>query len=119
MQIKPNTQHHFDGAIRPKSVEVYYEDGVPFLRYVGRTYLNNKEVQISIPKVGLQFENITFESEEHVNIDVMGKEHLIYYRQQIFVSGDDNAAYTILPVEMTAEEIGKLLGYPVVIKEQK
>ena len=116
MVIKPNSKHRFGGSIRPESAEVYYEDGVPYLKYVGKTYVNNNEVRISIPKISLHFENVSIESKEETYRDMAGKDCTIYYRQQCYVAGQDKSEYTILPVELTLDEIGNAFGYPVVIK---
>ena len=47
----------------PTDVNIFYEDGVPFLKYTGTTYIDGRKVEVSIPKMDLCLREINTHSE--------------------------------------------------------
>ena len=46
------------GTVIPKNINVYYEDGIPYINYVGTTYVDGRKAEISIPKMDLNLVEI-------------------------------------------------------------
>ena len=46
------------GNVIPKDVSIFYEDGVPFIKYRGTTYVDGRKVEVSIPKMDLYLREI-------------------------------------------------------------
>lgn len=51
------------GNITPTDVSIFNEDGVPFLKYTGTTYIGGRKVEVSIPKMDLCLREINTHSE--------------------------------------------------------
>ena len=102
-------------SIKPVSVIIYYENGEPYLNYVGETRLTNGyHVQVEIPKLSLELNKVDSVWEERS--EYIGK--ILYlngYMQEMFVGNDNKTRMNIIPLErdMTKEELEKELGYKI------
>ena len=46
------------GNVIPKDIKVFYEDGKPYIYYVGIGYVDGRKAEITIPKMGLYLRDI-------------------------------------------------------------
>jgi len=60
--IQYETELKIYGTIKPVDVRVYFEDGIPYMEYVGVAESNFGTVRIIIPKLSLVIESIDSES---------------------------------------------------------
>ena len=108
--------------ITPKDASIFYEDGVPYLKYVGTAMLDNGVlVEIELPKMDLKFKNITTKKEEiwhDDKIGLTGLRYLISATQNIYADRDD-ISVNIRPVKrrVSLEQLEKELGYKIILIE--
>ena len=105
-------------SITPVSIEVFYEDQRPYIKYIGITELNNgMKVQVEIPKMDLVLNEINREEEVYEKGEWNNKlcERLVV-SQNIYVKHDQWC--NIVPLERicTKKELEKELGYKLNIK---
>lgn len=87
----------------PTDVSIYYEDGKPYIKYVGVAETNyGIKYRIEIPKMGLDINNLTLESE----LDGRGS-----YKQFLYIVNECYFSMTPLERTYTKEELKKELGY--------
>lgn len=99
--------------IKPISVEVFYEDGVPYIKYIGTTKLDTGLViQIEIPKMDLVLNGVEVESEE-----CYSKSARITVSQNIYTKSGHWCKFTPLARTCTKKDLEKELGYKLNIKE--
>lgn len=110
--IKSDWNHRITGAITPKSASIFYEDGIPYLTMIGKTTINDKDAEICFPKIGLSFDRL----ESRCDYTAVGGIE-IEYAQTLYIKNSEYLHYTVLPKEMTTEDIERELGYPVIIKD--
>ena len=108
---EPDVTYTFDN-ITPTDVKVYIEDGVPYLDYKGIIKSGKQDVEIHIPKMGLNFRGVECGSDRFNNGYI-----LTSLRHQCFAINEPERPYMytlkILEREMTKKEIEKELGYKV------
>ena len=121
MKLEQKTRQQLDGPIVPKEAVVFYEEGVPYLRYVGTTSINGRRAEIRIPKLSLQFDQMNATSDEEDIYDpVRGKKiGTASYAQRLYIQDSRYLEFEVLPQEVTLDDLEKMLGYPVIIKEKK
>ena len=110
--LKPNCNHRITGAIIPKSAAIFYEEGTPYFTMTGKTTINDKDAEIYFPKIGLAFDRLESRC-DHTTAGGME----IEYAQALYIKNSEYLRYTILPKEMTTEDIERELGYPIIIKD--
>ena len=102
-------------SIKPVSVSIYYENGVPYLNYVGETRLTNGyHVHVEIPKMSLELNKVDSVWED--KSEYIGKRlYLKGYMQEMFAGNDNKTRMNIIPLErdMTKEDLEKELGYKI------
>ena len=100
--------------IIPKDASIFYEDGVPYLKYVGTAMMDNGVVvEVELPKMDLKFKNITTKREVLWNDgERLGSRYLINATQNIYVDHND-VWVNIRPVKrrVSLEQLEKELGY--------
>ena len=111
---KYENKNKIDSPIIPVSAEIFYEDGVPYMKYKGTTYMNNGvKVQIDIPKMSLKLSAIedTTEVGYHSNFDCRHRVVSSFKRE--FFATQDDIAYTITTLSRTCSkaDLEKELGY--------
>lgn len=104
--------------ITPKDASIFYEDGIPYLKYVGTAMLDNGTVvEVELPKMDLKFKNITTEKEEMWHDDNsgrMGSRHLVSMTQNIYADRDDVwVNIRTVKREVSLEQLEKELGYKI------
>ena len=121
MKLEQKPRQQLDGPIVPKEAVVFYEEGAPYLRYVGTTSINGQRAEIRIPKLSLQFDQMEATSyEEDVYDSIRGKKvGTSSYAQRLYIQDSRYLEFEVLPQEVTLDELEKMLGHPVVIKETK
>lgn len=121
MKLEQKPRQQLGGPIVPKEVVVFYEEGVPYLRYTGTTSINGHRAEIRIPKLSLQFDQMNATSyEEDIYDSVCGKKvGTSSYAQRLYIQDSRYLEFEILPQEVTLDELEKMLEHPVVIKEKK
>lgn len=102
-------------AIKPVSVSIYYENGVPYLNYVGEIKLTNGyHVQVEIPKMSLELNRI--ESTWEDRSEYIGKRlYLKGYMQEMLAGNDNETRMNIKLLErtITKADLEKELGYKI------
>lgn len=99
--------------IKPTSVEVFYEDGVPYIKYIGRTELDNGlVVEVEIPKMDLVLNEVKVKSEDYYN-----KSTRITVSQNIYTKSEHWCKFKPLARTCTKKELEKELGYKLNITE--
>ena len=104
--------------VRPTNVSIFYEDGLPFIKYIGTAYLKNGlKVQIEIPKMDLTLSNVTSVRDTEFKDLGGGIKIPVNYHQQMYVVKDN--WFTVRPIEreVSKEELEKELGYKLKFKE--
>lgn len=97
-------------GIKPKDVKIFYEDGVPYLDYVGTASCDNGfKVQVKIPKMSLKLENITIDTETINEIHKFGIS--IHTEKRIYSVDEQYAIIEPIEREVTKEDLEKELGY--------
>ena len=99
--------------IKPTSVEVFYEDGVPYIKYIGRTELDNGlVVQVEIPKMDLILKEVVSEYDSKYSDKAK-----IIASQNIYVKSEHWCKFKPLARTCTKKDLEKELGYKLNIKE--
>jgi len=99
---------------------IFYEEGTPYIDYIGTTFINGHKAQIHFPKLGLVFDDMQALANEEWACDAAGnKLTKIGYGQRLYALDSRYFDYELLPQPVTLDELEKMLGFPVVIKEQK
>ena len=101
----------------PVSVEVFYEDKRPYIKYVGTTELDNgMKIQIEIPKMDLVLKELVREEETYEAIWHNQPYKKVTVSQNIYVKHDQ--LFNIVPIERTCtkKDLEKELGYKLNIK---
>lgn len=121
MKLEQKPWQQLDGPIVPKEAVVFYEEGVPYLRYAGTTSINGQRAEIRIPKLSLQFDQMDATSyEENICDSIRGnKVGTSSYAQRLHIQDSRYLEFEVLPQEVTLDDLEKMLGYPVIIKEKK
>ena len=71
-------ENRIETDVTPVSAEIFYEDGVPYMKYKGTTYMNNGvKVQIDIPKMSLKLSAIEDTTEVGYHTNFNGKHRVI------------------------------------------
>jgi len=93
--------------ITPTSVEVFYEDGRPYIKYTGTTVTDyGLTIQVEIPKMDLVLKEVTCECEDYYS----GKARIVS-SQNIYVKHDQWCKITPLRRTCSKEDLEKELGY--------
>ena len=71
----------------PTDVNIFYEDGVPFLKYTGTTYIDGRKVEVSIPKMDLCLREINTHSEVKYE-ENNGITYPVTCRQNVYIVKD-------------------------------
>lgn len=105
--------------ITPVSIEVFYENQRPYIKYIGTTKLSNGiKVQVEIPKMDLVLNEINREEEVYEKREWNNKLcERVVVSQNIYVKHDQWC--NIVPIERTCtkKDLEKELGYKLNIKE--
>ena len=110
--------------ITPKYASIFYEDGVPYLKYIGTAMLDNGTVvEAEFPKMDLKFKNITTEKEEMWHDDNSGRigsRYLVSMTQNIYADRD-NIWVNIRAVkrEVSLKQLEKELGYKIELTDMR
>ena len=75
------------GNVIPTDVSIFYEDGVPFLKYTGTTYVDGRKVEVSIPKMDLYLREINTHSEVKYE-EEKGITYSVTCRQNVYIVKD-------------------------------
>lgn len=100
--------------ITAKDVDIFYENGAPYLHYVGIAFMNNGvEVEVEIPKMDLVLKDINIKREDRYHDDGRTR-FLLSAKQNIYVNHDD-VWVNIRPVKrrVSLEQLEKELGYKI------
>lgn len=100
--------------ITPVDVKIYYEDGKPYLDYIGNTETAYGKLKIHIPKIGLDFSHI----EDIMPTESRGMLKLFGLHRDIYAVDNTFYEVEILERNMTKNQIEKELGYKINIKDQ-
>lgn len=104
-------------SLTSTDVKIYTEDGTPYLDYTGTCYMNDGcKYKIHLPKVGLQFTQVTQE-EDSEHFDCCGYKHKILLDFRILVTDGLYYTYEILEREVSKKQLENELGYKLNIKE--
>ena len=98
--------------IKPVSAEIFYEDGVPYMKYKGTTYMDNGlKVMIDIPKMSLALSEIVCATEAEYHTSAIDKVMTSYKRE--FFASTEGIAYKITPISRKCSKVDleKELGY--------
>lgn len=100
--------------VTPVSAEIFYEDGVPYMKYKGTTYISNgTKVMVDIPKMSLALDTIedTTEIDYHTNFN--DRHRVVSSFKRKFFATQDGIAYTIKTLSRTCSksDLEKELGY--------
>ena len=107
---------HIESSLIPTDVKIYTEDGTPYLDYTGTCYMSDGcKCKIHIPKIGLNFSQVTQEKEEEY--DYFGYKKKVLMNFNVFVSDDKFWEFEILEREVSKKQLEKELGYKLNIKE--
>jgi len=119
--VKCDPIKKFTGPILPTEATIYYEDGVPFINYFGEVAINGHKAKIHFPKIGLAFDQVQAQVDQDYACDPKSGQRLIVleYAQRWYSKDCRYFEYELLPQEVTLDELEKMLGYPVIIKEAK
>lgn len=105
-------------GVEPKDVKIFYEDGVPYLNYVGTSVCDNGfKVRVIIPKMSLKLENITINTEIINKIYKKGLEIPIHTEKRIYSVDEQYAIIEPIEREVTKEDLEKELGYKLNIAD--
>ena len=120
MFVKFDSTKRITGPIHPVAAAIFYEEGTPYIDYIGTTFINGHKAQIHFPKLGLVFDDMQALANEEWACDAAGnKLTKIGYGQRLYALDSRYFDYELLPQPVTLDELEKMLGFPVVIKEQK
>lgn len=120
MFIKSDSAKRITGPIHPVAVTVFDEDGTPYIDYVGTTFINGHKAKIHFPKLGLVFDEMRALTNEEWACDAAGNKLIKWeYGQRLYTLDSRYFEYELLPQEVTLDDLEKMLGYPVIIKEPK
>lgn len=105
--------------IIPTSINIFYEDGIPYIKYIGTTYLDNgTKVEVEFPKMDLCLRNITqetnYEYQERKGIRIP-----IKYERNIFTVEDNWMYVRTLERKVSKEQLEKELGYKLIFEENE
>lgn len=105
--------------ITPKYASIFYEDGVPYLKYVGTAMLDNGiVVEAEFPKMDLKFKNITTKKEEMWHDDGRHPRFLVSATQNIYADRDDIwVNIRTVKREVSLKQLEKELGYKIELTE--
>lgn len=100
--------------ILPVSAEIFYEDGTPYIKYVGKTISDDgTEYKVEIDKLSLVINGLEGYSETLFNGRVS-----IPIKRQFFANTNDVAFKLILiKRKCTIADLEKELGYKIELKE--
>ena len=120
MFVKCYQHKKLSGPITPTDVAIYYEDGIPYINYVGTVSIDGHKAKIHLPKLGLTFDQVQVQSDEDYACDPQSGARLITleYAQRWYAKDGRYFEYELLPQEVTLSELEQRLGYPVIIKEE-
>ena len=109
----------FDGDehIKAKQINVFIEDGVPYLRYIGTFYNGNNEYEITFPKMSIDITAIIDNNDIMLNADGFP---VSKFRRELYVV--ENGSYFTVQCKkkkMTKKEIEKELGYEIQIVDEE
>ena len=121
MYVKCNSNKQFSGPIIPTEVSLFYEDGMPYLKYTGTTLVAGRKAKIHFHKIGLAFDQMESICDRDYAVDSISGARLLTldYAQRLYAKDSQYFDYEFIPQEVTLDELEKMLGYPVVIKESK
>lgn len=102
------------GKVTPVSAEIFYEDGIPYMKYKGTTDTNyGTKVMVEIPKMSLALDMIedTTEIDYHTNSN--GKHRVVSSFKREFFATQEGVAYTVTTLSRTCSkaDLEKELGY--------
>lgn len=98
--------HKIVTPVTPTDIKVFYEDGKPYLYYTGVCTLDyGMKVQVCIPKMDLQLNNVKI-TRESVGAQILSS------KMQV-TTGTEGHLFTLKPLErtVTKTELEKELGY--------
>lgn len=75
------------GNIIPTDVSIFYEGGVPFLKYTGTTYIGGRKAEVFIPKMDLCLREIN----THLEVKYEENNDITYpvtCRQNVYIVND-------------------------------
>ena len=101
-----------ESPVKPVSAEIFYEDGVPYMKYKGTTYMNNGlKVMIDIPKMSLTLSEIVCATETEYHTSAVDRVMTSYKRE--FFANTEGIAFTITPISRKCRkaDLEKELGY--------
>ena len=113
-------ENKIESDVMPVSAEIFYEDGVPYMKYKGTTYMSNGvKVQIDIPKMSLKLSAIKDRTEVDYQTNFNGKHRVISSFKREFFATQDDIAYTIKTLSRTCSkaDLEKELGYKLNLTE--
>lgn len=102
--------------IVPTDVNIYIEDNVPYLDYVGECVLSDgTKYKIHFPKINLKISS--FKQDMYDEYDFYHGIRRIKPSFNVLVSNDRYVEYEVIEREVTKEQLEKELGYKINIKE--
>ena len=120
MFVQFDSTKRITGPIHPVAAAIFYEDGTPYIDYVGTTFINGHKAKIHFPKLGLVFDEMKAITNEEYACDAAGVKLIkLEYGQRLYALDSRYFEYELLPQEVTLDDLEKMLGYPVIIKENK
>ena len=105
-----------DRPIQPVSAEIFYEDGVPYIKYKGTTCLNNGiKVMVEIPKLSLVISGIESNTESEYD---MRQHRMTSFKREFFATTND-VAFLVKTLSRTCSkaDLEKELGYKLNLTE--
>lgn len=107
-----------ESPVKPVSAEIFYEDGVPYMKYKGTTYMSNGlKVMVDIPKMSLELSGIECATETEYHTSAIDRVMTSYKRE--FFASTEGVAFTISPISRTCSkaDLEKELGYKLYLKD--
>lgn len=107
-------KNKIDSQIVPVSAEIFYEDGVPYMKYKGTTYISNgTKVMVEIPKMSLALDTIEDTTEIDYYTNSNGRHRVVSSFKREFFATQEGVAYTVTTLSRTCSkaDLEKELGY--------